>query len=312
MANPETISASERRIRTGLPILRWMQSALPISRSQRLLELSLPYVRMEAAVSRKAISADGVACEWIIPLNCQLDKVLLYLHGGGFVFGLTPPHLKMAAWLAKKMAVRVLMVNYRLAPDYPYPAPLEDCVTAYTWLLHQGYPADSMVIAGDSAGGNLTITTMMKLRDDGLPLPAAAACLSPVTDFSEKDGNNPARRDPLLPPKAVKFYTDSYVGDNDRRDPLISPVLGNLTELPPLLVHVGEEEILREDAVLLVERAKACGVDAHLEVYPRMWHVFQLYLSLPQAKGSLSKIAEFLALHLGDVEAFLPVEENNK
>jgi len=288
----------ENKIRAVLPIVRFLQSYLPHSWSNWLLKQSMARVRLDAAVTRDAISADGVPCEWIIPQDSLPGKLLLYLHGGGFVFGLTPLHLNMGAYLAQLMDLRVLMVHYRLAPTHPFPAALDDCVTVYCWLLKQGFLAQNIVIAGDSAGGNLTITSLMKLRDGGVPLPVATACLSPVTDFTEKDGRNKGFKDPLLPPKAVRFYTESYVGHNDARSPLISPVFGNLRGLPPLLVHVGEDEILREDAVWFASLAKAAGVDVRLEIYPHMWHVWQLYLALPQAAQSLDDIAQFLTLHL--------------
>ncbi len=226
-----------------------------------------------------------------------MDQVLLYFHGGGFVYGQTPQHLQMCAYLAQTMGVRVLMVDYRTAPEHPFPAALDDCTTAYLWLLKQGILSRNVVVAGDSAGGNLTITMMLKLRDNNRPLPAAAACLSPVTELSTKD-NPQAFKDPLLPAKAVKFYTQSYLGNSDPHDPLISPVFGDLAGLPPILVHVGEEELLRKDAVRFVRLAKAAGVDARLEIYPRMWHVWQIFLSLPQATQSLDDIAAFLKAHL--------------
>jgi len=288
----------ESKVRAILPFIRFLQSSLPLPLSSWLLKQSMPRIRLNASVRREAISADGVACEWIIPQDSLPGRVLLYLHGGGFVFGLTPQHLQMGAYLAQKMGMPILMVDYRLAPDHPFPAALEDCIEAYCWLLKQGFSAQSIVIAGDSAGGNLTITSLMKLRDSGIPLPAAAACLSPVTDLTEKGSKNKNFKDPLLPPKAARFYTESYVRDNDPHIPMISPVFGDLRRLPPLLVHVGEDEILREDAVRIVDRAKADGVDVRLEIYPRMWHVWQLFLALPQAVQSLDDISHFLVSHL--------------
>jgi monoterpene epsilon-lactone hydrolase len=145
----------------------------------------------------------------------------------------------------------------------------------------------------------------MKLRDSGDSLPAAAACLSPVADLTPKDNLRQGFKDPLLSPKAVKFYNQSYVGNNDAHNPLISPVFGNLRGLPPLLVHTGEDEILREDAVRIAGLAKSVGVDVRLEIYPRMWHVWQLNLTLPQAIQSLDDIAHFLKAHLAfDTDRF--------
>ncbi len=293
-----TISSIERKTRANLPLIRFMQEHIPLPVAHFFLKLGITHAQLGADVIRETASVDGVPCEWIIPPNSLADRVLLYLHGGGFVFGLTPLHLQMGAYLAQNMGLRILMVDYRLAPDYPFPAALDDCETVYRWLLKQDILARNIVVAGDSAGGNLTVTMLMKLRDSGNSLPAAAACLSPVTDLTTKDKVSKGFKDPLLPPKAMQFYTQSYVGHNDAHEPLISPVFGNLRGLPPLLVHVGEDEILRDDAVRIVNLAKSADVDARLEVYPRMWHVWQLNLALPQAIQSLEDIVHFFKAHL--------------
>jgi monoterpene epsilon-lactone hydrolase len=303
-----TLPSIERKIRARLPAIRFLQVYVPLPVSRWLLRQGMARVRLPAAVTREAVSADGgrtdepavgVPCEWLTPQDSRADQVLLYLHGGGFVYGLTPPHLEMVAYLAQKMSVRALLVDYRLAPAHPFPAALDDCVTAYRWLLQQGIAAQNIVVAGDSAGGNLTITSLMKLRDSGDPLPAAAACLSPVADFSGSGNPPEGFQDPLLPPRAGRVYRESYVAHHSARDPLISPVFGDWRGLPPLLVHVGEDEILRADAVRVQELATAAGVHVRLEIYPRMWHVWQIFLALPQAIQSLDDIAQFLRSHLG-------------
>lgn len=294
------VSSAERKIRATLPIVRFMQSYIPLPLARMLLRLSMKRVRLVADVIREAATADGVPYEWLIPPSSPPDQVLLYLHGGGFVFGLTPLHLQMGAYLAQNMGMRILMVDYRLAPDHPFPAALDDCVTAYRWLLNEEVLAQNVVVAGDSAGANLSITMLLKLRDSGGLLPAAVACLSPVTDLSNEDKLSKGFKDPLIPPKAAKLYTQSYVGHNDARDPLISPVFGNLRGLPPLLVHVGEDEILLDDAKRITRLAQSADVDVRLEIYSRMWHVWQLYLALPQAVQSLGDIAQFLQSHLGN------------
>lgn len=294
-----TVSSIERRVRAGLPLVRFMQEYLPLPMMRWLLKQSTSRVSLGAGVTREWVSAGGVPCEWVIPDAGATDQVLLYLHGGGFVLGLSPPHLQMAAYLAKQMGRRILMVDYRLAPDHPFPAALDDCVTAYRWLLRQGIPAQNMVVAGDSAGGNLAVALLVKLRDHGDPLPAAAACLSPVTDLTDRDKPDGGFQDPVLPAKTMKFYTESYVGGGDAQTPLISPVYADLRGLPPLLLHVGEDEILREEAVRLARRAESAGVDVRLEIYPHMWHVWQLNLMLPQAIHALDDIGQFFLTHLG-------------
>ncbi len=289
----------ERKIRTGLVFIRFLNAYLPLPITRWLLNQSLPRVRLDAAVTRAAVSAQGVACEWLTPRDGRADQVLMYLHGGGFVYGLTPQHLQLGASLAQKTGMRVLMVDYRLAPEYPFPAALDDCVAVYRWLLGQGIVARKIAVAGDSAGGNLTITTLMKLRDSGDPLPAAGVCLSPVADLSDRAEPEPARKDPLLHPRAVRFYNRAYVADNDPHNPLISPVFGRWHALPPLLVHAGEDEMLRPDAVRIEALAKAAGVEVRLEIYPRMWHVWQIFPELPQTAQSLDDIAGFIRTHIG-------------
>lgn len=289
-----TTSTAEQKLRSSLPIVRFINAYLPLGFARWVIKRGVNSVKLPADITRSHVSADGVSCEWLVPQHGAMDKVLLYLHGGGFVFGLTSLHLEMASYLAQKLGFRVLMVDYRVAPEHPFPAPLEDCVTAYRWLLKQGISAQNIVIAGDSAGGNFTLTTLMSLRDSGEPLPAAAACLSPVANMENEGGLFKGAYDPLLHPRAAKLYNKSYVANNDPRHPLISPVFGDWKNLPPLLIHCGEDEILREDAIQVDKLAKRAGVEVRLEIYPRMWHVWQIYLDLPQAIQSLDDIAGFL------------------
>ena len=293
-----TISFNERKIRASLPIIRLTQRLLPLPAANWLIKLGLARVKLDGDVIREAVSANGVPGEWITPKTSSSDKVLLYVHGGGFVYRLTPPHLKIGGYLAQKIKVHTLMVDYRTGPNNPFPAALDDCTTSYLWLIEQGFSAQNIVVAGDSAGGNLTITLLMKLRDSGHPLPAAAACLSPVADLTPKDDQRREFKDPLISSETAKFYHKSYLGNNDAHNPLISPVFGSFQGLPPLLVHAGEEELLRYDAKRIANLAQSAGVDVRLEIYPRMWHVWQINLSLPQAIQSLDDIAGFFKTHL--------------
>ncbi len=293
---PTAITPTERKIRRRLRATRLLQAYVPLSLSGKLLEAAIARAPLPADVTREAVSANGVACDWLIPRTLRGDRTLLYVHGGGFVFGASPQHFTMVAYLARQTAARTLMVHHRLAPRHPFPAALDDCVTAYRWLLARGSASRDVVLAGDSAGGNLVLAAMMKLRDNGEPLPAAAVCLSPVGQLLGH-GASGGYRDPLLHPRAMKKFDRSYVDGHDPADPLISPVLGDWRGLPPLLVFAGEDEILRTDAIRIVELAQAAAVDARLEIYPRMWHVWQLFPRLPETERSLHESAQFLRAH---------------
>ena len=293
-----TLSPAERNARRAMPLIRFMQAYMPLRWTGGLNRWSLRHARLPAGVARQPVSADGVPCEWLIPDGSPADRALLYLHGGGFVYGQTVPHLQLGAYLARQIGARVLMVDYRLAPAHPFPAALDDCVTAYRWLREQNFPARQIAIAGDSAGGNLALTTLMTLRDSGEELPAAAACLSPVADLSPMARNDQPDNDPLLPARAMKMYRESYIAGHDPCHPLISPVYGDWRGLPPLLIHAGEDEILRRDAGQVEQLARAAGVDVRLEIYPRMWHVWQITLAMPQSIQSLDDIAGFIKARL--------------
>ncbi|MCX2727920.1 alpha/beta hydrolase [Thermomicrobium sp. 4228-Ro] len=228
-----------------------------------------------------------------MPTDAPADRALLYLHGGGLVFRLSAQHLAMVSELALHLGIRALLPEYRLAPRHPWPAASEGCLLAYRWLLCQGSPAHRIVVAGDSAGGNLAIALAMALRDAGDPLPAARACSSPVGDLSSTEERGLAFVDPVLHPQAIRRFDRASLDEHDARQPLISPVYGDWHGLPPLLIHAGEDELLREDAERLAQTAQQAGVEVELAIYPRMWHVWQLNRELPQARDSLDKVARF-------------------
>lgn len=285
--------AIEMRLRKSLPIIRLMLGYLPLS-LVRWMSGRAGMANFPEDVRRENVLADGVRCEWLVPQQAE-QGVLLYLHGGGFVLGWYPTHRVMVAHLAKMAGMKALAVDYRLAPEHPFPASLDDCVTAYRWLLKQGYKPQQIVIAGDSAGGQLTLTTLLRLRESGDPLPAAAACLSPVGDMREKHNRG---ADEILHPRALKLFRTAFVAHNDPTNPLISPVLADYHGLPPLLIHAGEMEILCEDAEIIAERCQQAGTAVTLEIYPRMWHAWHInHPYLPQATAALQQIAHFLRRH---------------
>ena len=177
-------------------------------------------------VKIKTVDAGGVPAEWQIVPGAVENRVLLYFHGGGMVMGSPNSHRLLTVALGEVTKMRVLSVDYRLAPENPYPAPLEDCTTVYKWLLSKGIKLENVVVAGDSAGGNLTLTTLIKLRDDGIPLPAGAVCLSPATDFAGSDDSffENAETDPVLADIGLFWWIPAYLAGADPADPLVSPL----------------------------------------------------------------------------------------
>lgn len=248
-----------------------------------------------------SVDANGVPSEWIGDERAAMRGVLLYLHGGAFSLHLPNGYRHLTSRLARNTGLRVLVPAYRLAPEHRFPAGLDDCVCAYRWLIEQGYSPDRMAIAGDSAGGNLALAALMRLRDEGLPLPACAALMSPVTDLT---GGSPSvqdneESDVLFDRHALGLVQAAYLDSAPADDPAVSPLFGDWTGLPPLLFHVSGSEMLRDDSVRAVERARVHGVDARLKVWPRMPHVFQLIGVLPQSKQSLDEIGAFIVERCG-------------
>lgn len=239
--------------------------------------------------------ADGVSVEWIIPPNALAQPIILYLHGGGWTLGWNNSQRWMVAHICQAAASRALAVDYRLAPEDPFPAALEDCLAAYRWLLKSGTSPRQIVIAGDSAGGNLALATLMALRDAGDPLPAAAVCISPMTDLAGTGESFSTNKDPLLTARFALSMARYYAGNQDPRLPLISPHYGNLGGLPPLLIHVGEDEILLSDAARLTDNARAAGVDVSLVIWPKMWHVWHAFVPyLPEAQQAVNAMGDFI------------------
>lgn len=242
----------------------------------------------------------GIAGEWVQPASGEARHRLLYVHGGGFVACSPRTHRPVTGALARR-GFSVFAPDYRLAPEHPFPAGLEDVVAAWTAFRASG-PAS---LAGESAGGNLALALMLAARDRGIPLPSAACLFSPVTDLAAVDGSriSNGRRDAMFTARSIPEVAPLYVGDGDRRVPLASPVYGDPSGLPPLLFHVGDREVLRDDSIRMVERAKAAGVAASLRVFPVVAHAWQFAdRFLPEATASLDEAASFLKRHAGQRE----------
>ncbi|MFI5321526.1 MAG: alpha/beta hydrolase [Myxococcota bacterium] len=258
----------------------------------------------EIVADVRRIDLAGVACEWLVAKGADPDKRLLYIHGGGWTAGNLDSHRPLSARISRAAGCAVLAVHYRLAPEHPFPAGLDDCVHAYRWLRNNGpngpAPASAVFIAGDSAGGNLTLATLLACKERGIPQPNGAIPISAATDFSASGDSfrTRAAADPIIPanPEAIRALGPAYTqGRADPLSALCSPLNGDLRGLPPLLIQVGDAEVLLDDSTRFAAKARAAGVDATLSVYPEMPHVWQLFAPfLPEANAAIDEIGAFV------------------
>ena len=249
------------------------------------------------------IDAAGVPAEWANPPGAAPGRAVLYLHGGGYGIGSTASHRHLVGKLALAAGVRILSLDYRLAPEHPFPAALEDAVAAATWLLHEGIETARFAVAGDSAGGGLAIATCLALRDAGRTLPAAIVCMSPLTDLA-KTGESMRTRadaDPMVTPQSSAAYAARYVGaDGDLRAPLASPLYADLTGLPPMLVLVGTAEILLDDSTRIAARARDAGVEVDLQVWNEMIHIWPYFADkIPEGRAAIELMGNYIRERTG-------------
>ncbi len=243
----------------------------------------------------------SIPCEWLQMEEASTKPVLLYFHGGCYVFGGLNSHRDIAWRLAEAGDVRVLLVDYRLAPEHPFPAALEDSIECYRWLLAQGIAPDQIAIGGDSAGGGLSVATMVNIKNLGMPMPNCAILLSPWTDLSLSGDSVKANAssDVMLTAGALKKTSGHYLGQSDHTAPLASPLFADLSGLPATFVQVSESEILLSDAQRLVTKIVDAGGEAKLETWPNMPHVWQILASrIPEGKAAIAKLGEFLKVRL--------------
>ena len=246
------------------------------------------------------VGAGGVSAEWISTPGVAEDRVVMYLHGGGYMIGSMRTHRSPLSYLSRVSDARVLGLNYRLAPEHPFPAAIEDSVAAYRWLLSEGISPQRIVIGGDSCGGGLTIATLVALKYFGYPLPAGGISHSGWTDLAHTGDTfeTKAEEDPLIDKEMLEGMASAYLGDRSRTTPLASPFYADLQGLPPLLLQVGTAEVLLDDSLRLADRAKQAGLDVTLEVWDDMPHVWQAFVSfLPEAREALEHCGEFVQKH---------------
>jgi epsilon-lactone hydrolase len=244
------------------------------------------------------VSAGGVDGEWIAGSDAHYDKAILYFHGGGFRLGSVSSHRELIARISEASGCRVLAINYRLAPEHRFPAPLEDAMAAYRWMLDRGSKPEHIAFAGDSAGGNLVLAAMLGLRERKLPLPAAGVLMSPWTDLAATGESYVSRADadPIHQRPMILALAKNYLGpDGDPYHPMASPLYADPVGLPPLLIQVGDRETVLDDSIMFADMARAAGVDVELQVWDGMIHVFQMFgLELAEARRAIDSIAGFL------------------
>lgn len=253
--------------------------------------------------SVEPVDIDGIYSEWIMPSNAHAGRTIIYLHGGGYEVGSCTSHRAIVSYVAEACRARTLLPNYRLAPEHPFPAGLEDALNVYRGLLSQGFTPESLIIMGDSAGGGLALATLLSLRDRGDPLPAAAVLLSPWTDLTltGESVKTRAHAEIVLRFGIIESMARKYCGDHDPRHPLISPFYAELHGLPPMLIHVGDCEMLLNDSTRIAEQAQAAGVEATVKVWPGMWHLFHWAAmhNITESKQAIAEIAKFVDAHIG-------------
>lgn len=290
----------------GIAAVREKLAKLPRSAEQTLEESRSIYDKATRAfplpqdIVRDDITLGGVPAERLTPQQARKDQALIYLHGGGYGTGSPRSHRHLAGDIAKRAGVVALVPDYRLAPENPFPAAVDDALAVYRDALKQFAPG-RIAIAGDSAGGGLTVAVLLAARDAGLPMPAAAICISPWTDMTASGASYSERAaaDPLVTMDGLVRWRQFYIGDGDRRHPLASPAHADLKGLPPLLIQVGGDEILLDDARLLADKARAVGIDTVLEVWPQMIHVWHWYWPmLDEGERANAAIAQFMRSHL--------------
>jgi epsilon-lactone hydrolase len=280
-------SLVKRRLRNGLSVDAVRAAGAVLDRWVARGEMTRP---------GDSVVAGEVSCEWFASPAADEQRILLYLHGGGFITHLPSAYRVFARRLGAALGAQVLLPHYRLAPEHPFPAGIDDCLVAYRWLLAQGFNPRRIVIAGDSAGGNLALVTAIRIRDEALPAPGCVVMLSPATDLTGGSASLDYNRDrdPLLVPEALPLVLSTYAPAADARHPWISPIHDSLEHMPPLLFHAGSTELLVDDSIRAADKARWAGTVVELTVWPDMPHVFQMMNALPEARAAIDRIARFV------------------
>lgn len=269
--------------------------------SRDSLEAGASAMPLPDGVDVEAVDAAGVSCEWVRSPGARDERTIMYLHGGGYTIGSLLTHRRLVANLCEHAGARGLSVGYRLAPEHPFPAAVEDSVAAYRWLLQQGADPERIVIAGDSAGGGLAAATLVALRDEGVALPCGGALISPWTDLTmtAETYDTRAQCDPMIERESLSLSALAYLGRTDPKTPLASPLFADLSGLPPLAVHVGDFECLLDDSREFCARAEDAGVEVELWVAPEMIHVWHAFAGLvPESDAAVARLGQWIRRRL--------------
>lgn len=277
-------------------------SNLPIELLRQGLVGMMSFALPPSGCTFDQVNVGGPEALWVraVQQNPNSKATIFYLHGGAYSMGSPQTHIGVTGLLSDLSQIRVLSLDYRLAPENPYPAAIEDAVRAYRWLLQQGVPPESIVIGGDSAGGGLTFATLLKLRENGDPLPAAAFAMSPWVDLAHtgETMRTKAEEDPMFTEIGINYMAGLYLNGADSRSPLISPLYADLRGLPPTLIHVGTREMLLSDSQRMAAALQKAGVDCTLKEWEDLFHVFHSAVYLPEARIACEEIAAFIKSHI--------------
>lgn len=285
---------------TVKPMFRRVRSIDRVRQVLSLVDGTLGRVSIPRGTRREPVAIPGAPfnAEWVSHDAAPKRRVLLYLPGGAFVLRVPHMHTAMVSRLCRQADAQALMVYYRLAPEHPFPACLDDAVLAYRWLLKQGYRPEQIVVAGDSAGGGLTLSTLLAIRDLGLPAPAGGYMLSPLLDASDSSGSRwkNAASDTALPPAHQRAINPRplVMGDLAINDPKVSPIFGDYHGLPPLYVQVSDSEMLLDDSLRMARRAHSYQIEVKVDIWRKVPHVWQAFAFLPESRDALAKAAGFL------------------
>lgn len=294
MAGPEIVKLKK--------ILREKAVAPGVEVPLEVMRKGMEKVAFKAAddIQVESVTVAGRAAEWVRAPGVQAGRAILYLHGGGYVMGSINTHRSLVGEISRAAQAAALLVDYRLAPEDPFPAAVEDGVAAYRWLLEQGFTPQNLSIAGDSAGGGLALATLVSARDQGLSMPASAVPISPWSDLTctNESYTTRAEADPMIAPGGINKMAGRYLNGAEAKHPYASPNLANLKGLPPLLIHVGRDEVLLDDSIKLDQKAKADGVSSTLEIWDDMIHVWHAFHPmLPEGKQAIARVGEFMRGH---------------